>query len=163
VRGVNGDAPASRPAGGSVAATAPVVRAELVAAPVSGTILLVEDEPGVRRMAARMLERAGYTVLVASTPSEACAIFANEQARISLLLTDIVMPEMHGPMLAERLMTERPALPVLFVSGYSDAMPGTGSEGGRTAFLPKPFTASELIAAVHGLLTTPPSTAADTP
>ena len=150
------------PAGGSAAATAPAVRAELAAVPVSGTILLVEDEPGVRRMAARMLERAGYTVLAASTPSEACAIFANEQARISLLLTDIVMPEMHGPMLAERLMTERPALPVLFVSGYSDAMPGTGSEGGRTAFLPKPFTASELVAAVHALLTTPPSTAVDT-
>jgi signal transduction histidine kinase len=116
------------------------------------TILLVEDETAVRTMAAKMLERAGYTVLAASTPSEACAIFEAEPARISLLLTDIVMPEMHGPVLAERLVAQRPDLPVVFVSGYSDSMPGAGSGGGRMAFLPKPFTASALIAAVQGSL-----------
>ena len=86
-----------------------------------------------------MLERAGYTVLAASTPSEACAIFEAEQARISLLLTDIVMPEMHGPVLAERLVAQRPDLRVLFVSGYSDAMPGTGSAADAGRSCPSPL------------------------
>ena len=95
------------------------------------TILLVEDEAAVRAMTVRMLARAGFTVLAASTPSEACAIFEAEQARISLLLTDIVMPEMHGPVLAERLVAQRPDLRVVFVSGYSDTMPGPGPGGGR--------------------------------
>ena len=99
------------------------------------TILLVEDEAAVRKMTAQMLERAGYTVLAASTPSEACAIFEAEQARINLLLTDIVMPEMHGPVLAERLVAQRPDLRVVFVSGYSDTMPGTGV-GRRTHGVP---------------------------
>ena len=116
------------------------------------TILLVEDEAAVRKMAAHILERAGYTVLAASTPSEACAIFEAEQTRISLLLTDIVMPEMHGPVLAERLVAQRPDLPVVFVSGYSDTMSGSESFRGRMAFVPKPFTGSALIVAVQGLL-----------
>jgi len=130
--------------------TAPPPRQVLSAAPA--TILLVEDEDAVREMATRMLERAGYIVLAASRPSEACAIFEAEPARISLLLTDVVMPEMHGPVLAERLVTQRPDLRVVFVSGYSDAMPGTTAGGARIAFLPKPFTASALIAAVQGAL-----------
>ena len=129
--------------------TAPPPRPVPSAAPA--TILLVEDEDAVRGLAARMLQRAGYTVLAASTPSEACAIFETEPARISLLLTDIVMPEMHGPVLAERLVAQRPDLPVVLVSGYSDDMAGTGA-GARMAFLPKPFTASALIGAVERAL-----------
>ena len=130
--------------------TAPAPGQAPAAAPA--TILLVEDEDAVRAMTAGMLERAGYTVLAASTPSEACAIFETEQAHISLLLTDIVMPEMHGPVLAERLVTQRPDLRVLFVSGYSDAMPRTAAGGARMAFLPKPFTAAALLAAVQRAL-----------
>ena len=124
----------------------------LMRSAAAATILLVEDEAAVRSMTARMLARAGYTVLAASTPSEACAIFETEAARISLLLTDIVMPEMHGPVLAERLVTRRPDLPVVFVSGYSDVMPGTPGGGPPAAFLPKPFTAAALIAAVEKAL-----------
>jgi len=116
------------------------------------TILLVEDEAAVRQLAAQILERAGYTVLAASTPSEACAIFEAEPARISLLLTDVVMPEMHGPVLARRLVAQRPDLPVVFVSGYSDTMPVSESFGAPMAFVPKPFTGSALIAAVQGTL-----------
>jgi signal transduction histidine kinase/ActR/RegA family two-component response regulator len=116
------------------------------------TILLVEDEAAVREMAGHLLERAGYTVLAASSPSEASAIFEKEQARISLLLTDIVMPDMHGPALAERLTARRPDLPVVFVSGYSEAMAETGSGDGRIAFLAKPFTAAGLIATVQAVL-----------
>ena len=126
-----------------------------LAASGPATILLVEDEAAVRRMAAQMLERAGYTVLAASTPSEAFAIFDAEHSRIRLLVTDIVMPEMHGPVLAERLVAQSPDLRVVFVSGYSDTMPGTGASGGRMAFLPKPFTAAALVGAVHGVLVPP--------
>ena len=86
-----------------VADTAPPLRQVPSTGPA--TILLVEDEAAVREMATRLLERAGYTVLAASTPSEACAIFEAEPARISLLVTDIVMPGMHGPVLAERLVS----------------------------------------------------------
>jgi two-component system, cell cycle sensor histidine kinase and response regulator CckA len=127
--------------------TAPRTKTVLAAAP--GTVLLVEDEASVRRMAAQMLERAGYTVLAASTPSEAFAIFEAEQARINLLLTDIVMPEMHGPVLAERLAARRPELRVVFISGYTDAMPGSGPGAGHVAFVAKPFTTATLIAAVQ--------------
>ena len=134
------DSPDTAPAPGHAPAAAPA------------TILLVEDEDAVRGMTAGMLERAGYTVLAASTPSEACAIFETEQAHISLLLTDIVMPGMHGPVLAERLVARRPDLRVLFVSGYSDAMPRTAAGGARMAFLAKPFTAAALLAAVQRAL-----------
>jgi signal transduction histidine kinase/CheY-like chemotaxis protein len=139
----------------------PVAAPELAASPAPATaaapatILLVEDEDAVRTMAVQMLERAGYTVLAASTPSEACAIFEAEPARINLLVTDIVMPEMHGPELAERLVSGRPDLRVVFVSGHSETMPGTGSVDGRTAFLPKPFTASALLAVVERALDLP--------
>jgi len=120
--------------------------------PGPATILLVEDEDAVRDMAATMLERAGYTVLTAATPSEACAIFDANPDRVSLLLTDAVMPEMHGAELAERLVTRRPDLRVVFVSGYSEAM--SGATAGR-AFLAKPFKGSALIAAVQSALTPP--------
>jgi two-component system, cell cycle sensor histidine kinase and response regulator CckA len=120
-------------------------------AAAAATILLVEDEGAVREMAARTLERAGYTVIAVSRPSEAFAIFQTEQARISLLLTDIVMPEMHGPVLAERLVTQHPDLRVVFVSGYNEIVPGTAG-GARMPFLPKPFTAAALIAAVNSAL-----------
>jgi len=138
------------PCDGAAAAGAPGARPAPAAAAVPATILLVEDEAPVRKTTARMLERAGYSVLAASSPSEACTIFEAEAGRISLLLTDIVMPEMHGPVLAERLVARRPGLRVLFVSGYSDAMPG--ARPGGAAFLAKPFTTSALLAAVQETL-----------
>lgn len=124
----------------AVAAAAPAAAPPPVRVPVAtpARILLVEDEAAVRRMTARMLERAGYAVLAASTPSEARAIFETREAQISLLVTDIVMPGMHGPDLAERLVAQSPDLAVVFVSGYSDTMPGTGSDGERVAFVPRP-------------------------
>ena len=127
------------------------VAATLRTSPVAATILLVEDEAPVRQTTARMLERAGYAVLAAVTPSEACAIFEAQDGAIDLLVTDIVMPEMHGPALAARHAAGRPDLRVLYVSGYSDAMPGTAG-GANVAFLPKPFTTAELVAAVREAL-----------
>jgi DNA-binding NtrC family response regulator len=103
-------------------------------------------------MTAHTLERAGYSVLAAGTPSEACAIFEAEHARITLLLTDIVMPELHGPALAERLLAQRSDLRVIFVSGYSDTMAVAESGGNGAAFLAKPFTAAALVAEVQAAL-----------
>jgi signal transduction histidine kinase/CheY-like chemotaxis protein len=118
----------------------------------TATILVVEDEAAVRTMAVQMLERAGYTVITAGAPSEACAIFEADHARINLVLTDVVMPEMHGPALVERLVAQRPDLPVIFISGYSDTMPVVEGRANRVAFLAKPFTAAELTAAVRAAL-----------
>ena len=115
------------------------------------TILLVEDELPVRTLTERMLERVGYRVLSAASPADACALFEAHAADVTLLVTDVVMPEMHGSALAQRLVAQRPDLRVLFMSGYSDAIPeGTGTR--RTAFLQKPFVAAHLVSAVETLL-----------
>ena len=124
---------------------------ELAVARSGATILLVEDEAAVRTLAGHMLERVGYRVLSAGTPADACALFEAHAPDVALLVTDVVMPEMHGPALAQRLVAQRPDLRVLFMSGYSDAIPeGTGTR--RTAFLQKPFVAAHLVTAVETLL-----------
>jgi two-component system cell cycle sensor histidine kinase/response regulator CckA len=139
------------PAAGRVEEPAPVATPE----PAAATILLVEDDGAVRDMAAQMLRRAGYRVLSAATPGDACVTFDTHADEIALLLTDVVMPDMHGPALAERLVALRPALRVLFMSGYHDARPevdAAGSEGRKTTFLAKPFTSSILLQTVSELL-----------
>ena len=141
-------APGAMPAAEPAAAAAPEP-------PPPATILLVEDDGAVRDMAGQMLRRAGYRVLSAATPGEACAIFDAHADEITLLFTDVVMPDMHGPALAERLVAARPALRVLFMSGYHDAMPEleiTGNDPRRTTFLAKPFTSSILLQTVSQLL-----------
>jgi two-component system cell cycle sensor histidine kinase/response regulator CckA len=116
------------------------------------TVLLVEDEEPVAIMMATMLTRAGYRVLSAGTPGEACSIFDQHSAEIDLLLTDIVMPEMNGPALAQRLVAQRRDLRVLFVSGYSEAMPTGAAVAGKTAYLAKPFPSHSLVSVVSELL-----------
>lgn len=118
------------------------------------TILLVEDEAPVSTMIATMLNRAGYRVLSAATPGEACALFDQHGNDVDLLVTDVVMPEMNGPALAQRLITSRPDLCVLFVSGYSDALPAGAAATGRVAYLAKPFPPRDLVKAVGELLIT---------
>jgi len=117
------------------------------------TILLVEDESGVRDTTARILSHAGYNVIATGAPAEALDAFDRKPASIDLLLTDVVMPEMHGPELAERLLARRPELPVVFMSGYSDVMPATATATARMAFVPKPFAAAGLVSTVERLLT----------
>jgi two-component system cell cycle sensor histidine kinase/response regulator CckA len=117
------------------------------------TILLVEDEAPVSIMIAVMLRRAGYRVLSAATSGEACALFEQHAAEIELLLTDIVMPEMNGPALAQRLVAQQPDLRVLFVSGYGNALPAGATATGRVAYLAKPFPSHDLVTAVAELLT----------
>ncbi len=118
----------------------------------SATILLVEDEDPLRAVVARMLAQAGYRVLDARSPSEAIQLFVEHQADIALLVTDVIMPEMNGPALAQRLVALRPELRVLFVSGYTEELPVLNAPGGKSQFLAKPFSSTTLIAAVAEML-----------
>ena len=136
-------APAEVPAPARVAPAATLTGA----APAAATILLVEDEEAVRRLAARSLTRAGYQVLEAATPSEARALFDEHAAQIALLLTDVVMPEMRGPALAELLLAKRPELPVVFMSGYAP-LEASEESAASAPFLAKPFSTSLLLSTV---------------
>ena len=117
------------------------------------TILLVEDEDAVRAIAGTVLRRQGYEVIEAATPLAAAEIFEKRSRDIDLLLTDIVMPEMNGPALAQRLIGIRPSLRVLFMSGYADVAMPIDSGNPQVSFLAKPFQASMLTARVREMLT----------
>ncbi len=105
------------------------------------TILLVEDEPLVRRLAARVLDERGYTVLKAADGTEALRVAQDYPGAIHLLLTDIVMPQMNGRVLAERLLQIRPTIKIAFMSGYTDdAIVRSGVPKQDVTFLQKPFT-----------------------
>ena len=105
------------------------------------TILLVEDEEPVRVIAADLLRRQGYRVLVASRPSEALRLSRAHSGVIHLLVTDVVMPEMGGRALAEQLADDRPDMAVLFMSGYTDdAVMRHGVMQSGLAFIQKPLT-----------------------
>lgn len=109
------------------------------------TVLLVEDEVGVRNLARRALQRFGYRVLEAGNGEEALMIARQSRDPIHLLLTDVVMPEMGGRELAQVLQHERPATRVLYTSGYPDTA-GLQEEVQESvvAYLPKPYTPEEL-------------------
>jgi two-component system cell cycle sensor histidine kinase/response regulator CckA len=111
----------------------------------SETILLVEDDDQVRAVARGILRRAGYVVLDTPGPGEALLVSEQHGARIHLLLTDVVLPRMNGPQLAERLRATRPGIKVLFTSGYSDAAAFQhGILDSGVAFLQKPFSPDKL-------------------
>jgi signal transduction histidine kinase len=131
----------------AVAAASPSTTA--VAQPA--TVLLVEDEDSVREMTAWILRHAGHRVLPAASPSEAIALFGMYPQDIDLLITDIVMPQMHGAALAAELLATRRELPVLFVSAYPDARPPRDNAVRPMSFLAKPFSAAKLLAAVADL------------
>jgi CheY-like chemotaxis protein len=120
-------------------------------APESGrgqTILVVEDEDAVRMLAARILLRGGYKVLEARNAGEAILICERGEP-LDLLLTDVVMPQMSGKGLAERLLRERPDLPVLYMSGHTDnALTSDGVLDATVRLLEKPFTRDSLLRSV---------------
>ena len=148
------------PAGGTVftmtfpaSAAASVAGPERSAAPPreNETILVVEDEDAVRSIVGTVLQRRGYEVLEAASASEAMEIFEKRSGSIDLLLTDVVMPGMNGPALAQRLVALQPALRVLFMSGYTDiATLAIGHP--HIGFLRKPFETTQLTDAVARML-----------
>ncbi len=141
----------------SVEPTAAAVKKVTMMMPTIGaTILLAEDLAPVLGLTERMLQRFGYQVLTARDGEEAMAAALRHQGPIDLLLTDILMPKMSGWVLAERLRNVRPGLRVLFVSGQvDDAVDSAAIGGDGTAFLPKPYTADELLEQVRLLLENP--------
>jgi PAS domain S-box-containing protein len=117
------------------------------------TILLVEDEPLVRRLAKRTLEKLGYAVVEAADPREALEVAAGHAGPLDLMLTDVVMPHMSGFELAARVRAARPGLKVLAMSGYSEVGPQAARESrAGCSFLEKPFGPDELARAVRSAL-----------
>lgn len=117
------------------------------------TVLVVEDEESVRKLARRALEASGYTVLHAGSPLEAIEIAAQYPGRIDLLVTDVMMPDLTGRQLADRLTASRPGIAVLYMSGYAeDAIVHHGRLDPDTAFLQKPFSPDTLSHAVRAVL-----------
>jgi two-component system, cell cycle sensor histidine kinase and response regulator CckA len=117
------------------------------------TVLLVEDEDGVRALVRQVLTRHGYTVLEARHGGEALLHCERHNGRIHLLLSDVVLEQMSGPELAKRLLALRPDLKVLFVSGYTDdAIIHQGVLSSDTAFLQKPFTTEALAKKIREVL-----------
>ena len=103
------------------------------------TVLLVEDDPGLRRLAARLLTKLGYTVVAAAGADSAVARYRDNVDGIDLLITDVFMPDVGGPELARRLLVIRPDLKVLYVSGSNEALE-SGALAADANFLLKPFT-----------------------
>jgi PAS domain S-box-containing protein len=121
--------------------------------PGSETILLVEDETALRKLASETLRASGYTVLEAATGEDALNIWSRSASSIHLLVTDIIMPAMNGRTLAERLRSARPEVKVLFISGYSEnILDPIGPLDSTTAFLQKPFAPAALTEKVRELL-----------
>jgi PAS domain S-box-containing protein len=119
------------------------------------TVLLVEDEQGVRELIRDFLLRCGYTVLEAADPTEALALFDAKRDVLQLLITDVVMPQMNGRELAERLVARRPGLGVLFMSGYTDDQVLAHGVARGAGFLQKPFTPDVLARKVREVLDGP--------
>jgi two-component system cell cycle sensor histidine kinase/response regulator CckA len=119
-----------------------------------GTILLVEDEDGLRSLNARGLRSRGYTVIEAANGLEAIEMLEEEQGAVDLVVSDVVMPEMDGPTMLAQMREKNPNLKIIFVSGYAeDAFEKSLPEGQQFNFLPKPFTLSQLVAAVKETMT----------
>ena len=117
------------------------------------TVLLVEDEEAVRSVTRRILVAAGYEVITAGSGGEALQVWADHQDRVSLLLTDVVMPGMNGRELADRLVALRASLKVLYMSGYTDdAIVHRGVLDPGTQFIGKPFSSDALLARVRSAL-----------
>jgi PAS domain S-box-containing protein len=131
------------------------VRAE-VTVPVKGaleTVLLVEDEPGVRLLSKRILDHAGYRVLEAANGNDAETLFTRHADSIDLVVTDVIMPGCGGPELLKRLQLQAPALKVLYMSGYTEQSAAHRAGIDRDLpFLQKPFTSAMFLRQVRRAL-----------
>jgi PAS domain S-box-containing protein len=127
-------------------------RPSSAAAGGSETVLVVEDEPAVRRLVGQILGRRGYRVLSAPDGQTAVSIFSKDPAAVDLLVTDVVMPGIGGVDLAERLTAERPGLRVLYLSGYPETSATQRGLPAGAAFLGKPFAPADLARKVREVL-----------
>jgi PAS domain S-box-containing protein len=117
------------------------------------TILLVEDDPGLLDMIRTLIERQGYTVLAANTPTEALSLAEKHLNEIHLVLTDVVMPEMNGRVLLEKLQSIRPGLKCLYMSGYTaNVVAHQGVLDSGVQLIQKPFSAKALAEKVREIL-----------
>lgn len=121
------------------------------------TILVVDDEPSVLALARTILWRAGFNVLEASDPAEALDTSASHPTPIRVLLTDVLMPEMNGFDLAEKVRERHPAIKVLFMSGFTDTvlLESTGRSLSGIPLIRKPFTAHRLVTTISAMLESP--------
>ncbi|BCG45300.1 Multi-sensor hybrid histidine kinase [Citrifermentans bremense] len=114
------------------------------------TILVVDDNESIREMALELLQSSGHHVLIAETPALALKLVEERDLPLDLLVTDVVMPEMSGPELYERLALLQPGLPVLYISGYTfDVKVHNPRQHKQVSFLPKPFTSEQFIAVIE--------------
>jgi PAS domain S-box-containing protein len=137
----------------------PVIRPEVRSCPSSTsgteTVLVVEDEDGVRALTKQVLQNDGYKVLEARHGVEALEVCGEQEEPVHLVVTDVVMPKMNGPQLAELMRGMWPNLRVLFLSGYTDrALLHSGLLDGNHNFLQKPFTPQDLASKVREMLST---------
>ncbi|MCK6440896.1 MAG: response regulator, partial [Planctomycetes bacterium] len=117
------------------------------------TILLVEDEEGVRKLVSRTLRKKGYTVLEATNGEDALVVAGKHDSTIQLVLSDVVMPKMSGPDLAQKFHETRPATKFVFMSGYTEhAIIRHGMIDGGIAFLNKPCPPDELLKKIREVL-----------
>lgn len=135
--------------------TIEVEEASAVAAPPGGTetVLIVEDEASMLKIAIELLQRLGYTVLAANLPGEAIRLAEEYEGEIDLIITDLVMPEINGPQLRKRLMPVRPRMKCLYMSGYSENVishQDVLTQG--IPFIQKPFSIKELAEKVREAL-----------
>ncbi len=117
------------------------------------TVLVVEDDAGTLEVTRRLLERSGFRIRAAEHAGAALAVLGREHAEIDLVLTDVMMPGMSGVELAARIGERWPALPVVMMSGYSDAeVRAKGALGRQRSLIEKPFTAAGLLSTVEAAL-----------
>jgi DNA-binding NtrC family response regulator len=109
-------------------------------------VLLVDDEPMVRRLMRRSLQQAGYPVIEATNGRDALARFRDDEDHIGIVVSDVMMPEMSGVDLARQLLELRPGLPIVFVSGHHEGLPHSMRE---FPVLAKPFHLGDLLSAVE--------------
>jgi two-component system, cell cycle sensor histidine kinase and response regulator CckA len=118
----------------------------------SETILLVDDEDGVRKLVHAVLQSNGYEVIEANNGAAALAAYEKNGHKIDMVLTDVVMPQLNGFELGRQLKEQSPALKILYMSGYRDNAPGASGGQGSKAFLHKPFTPDVLLSTVREIL-----------
>lgn len=141
-------------------ASVPEAAASAPMRPIRGTVLLVEDEAGVRAFAARALRLRGHTVHEADSGEAALALLSDPTLRVDAILTDVILPDADGPTWVREALTDRPGTRVVFMSGYAeDAFAEQKAMIEGSVFLPKPFSLTDLTAVVERQLAAAPASA----